>query len=110
MPSSTMPDRDPAPWLSMLRAPYGWTNRMRREEGYPDRGDASGARPIGWKGNLLMALGLYGPFVIGAYVGWRSGGWVGLAIGAVLGPAVALLVLLVVAPFLGARRSSERDR
>lgn len=69
---------------SFLRAPYGWTNRMRRSEGYPARGETRRVR-IGALANVLLGLALYGPIVVGAVIGglardslWGAG-WVPLS-------------------------------
>lgn len=40
---------------SFLRAPFGWTNRMRREEGYPEPG-ATRRVPMGLWANVLLGL------------------------------------------------------
>ena len=63
-----------------LRAPFGWTNRMRRAEGWPERG-ASRHVPIGLWGNLALGLALYGGPCLGTLVGWRLwGGLIGAAV------------------------------
>jgi hypothetical protein len=77
---------------SFLRAPFGWTNRMRRDEGWPERGASKSVR-IGLWGNLAVGLALYGGPVLGALVGWQLwGAWIGVAIGLLLGVGVGVAV------------------
>lgn len=92
---------------SFLRAPFGWTNRMRREEGYPEPGATRTA--IGLWANVLLGLVLYGPIVVGGVLGWRS--WdslLGVGLGAAVGLVITLVLGLVAIPavaFLDWRRS-----
>jgi hypothetical protein len=82
---------------SFLRAPYGWTNRMRRAEGWPERG-ARGSVRIGFWRNAGMGVALYGGPIAGAVVGWHVadgllGAVIGMVLGAGLGMALAVLAL-----------------
>ena len=82
---------------SFMRSPFGWTNRMRRDEGWPERG-ASKRVPIALRGNLAIGLGLYGGPVLGALLGWQWwGGWIGTAVGCVLGAGLAMALIGAVA-------------
>jgi hypothetical protein len=82
---------------SFMRAPFGWTNRMRREEGWPELG-ASRHLPIGLRGNLALGLGLYGAPVLGALLGWQWwDGLLGAAIGCVLGTGLGMAIFGLVA-------------
>jgi hypothetical protein len=82
---------------SFMRAPFGWSNRMRRDEGWPERGTSKRV-PIGLWGNLAVGLGLYGGPVLGALLGWQWwGGWIGAAIGCVLGTGLGMAIFGLVA-------------
>jgi len=66
---------------------------VRREEGYPARGETRHVR-LGFWGNVGMALLVYGPAILGAVGGWAIwGGWLGAVVG--LGMAMAAAMILV---------------
>ena len=98
------------PWQigSFLRAPYGWTNKARRAEGWPERGERQ-AVPLGFWANVLIGLALYGPAVTGAALGWLTRKeWSWVFFGAVIGFAVQILVVIVAAPVVGMVRDRRR--
>lgn len=89
---------------SALRAPYGWTSRMRREERWPERGETK-AIHIGFWMNVTLALGVYGPYCLGAPLGlFFLGGWRGVAVGFLAGLAVQVALLLLIGPIFIALR------
>jgi len=94
----------PVEVASFLRAPYGWTIRMRREEGA-----LLGEQPrvtMGFWTSLAAALAAYGPVTVGALLGWRGwGGWPGAGLGALLGLTAQLIVFLAAVPIVQLVRS-----
>lgn len=95
----------PLDLLPMLRAPYGWTNRMRRAEGYPGLGAGPPVR-VGLMGNLVLAVSLYGLPVAGGVVGWQVwGAWSGVLIGVLMAMVVVAMVAMIVAVIVALVRS-----
>lgn len=94
--------------VSLLRAPYGWTNRMRREEGYPALGQSHTVRLGFWR-SLALAVLMYGPPIVGALLGWRGwGGWIGAGLGAMMGVLVQVIVAGVTLPVVALVRLHRR--
>lgn len=79
-----------------VRAPFGWTNKMRREEGWPLRGQTRPAHAGFWP-NLALGTFLYGPYLAGATIGGLTGGFPGVMIGLAGGLIVQLAGLMVAA-------------
>ena len=68
---------------------------MRREEGYPQRGETRRV-PIGLWANVLLGLAIYGHILLGGILGWRAsdslwGAGLGAAIGLVATGVLGLL-------------------
>jgi len=92
----------------MLRAPYGWTNRMRREEGYPELGECRPGPPIGFWRNVGAAIVVYGPTVVGVVAGWLAwGGWLGVLLGVGAGLLIQMIAVLVMLPVIAFRQRHE---
>lgn len=90
---------------SFLRAPYGWTSRMRRGEGHPARGERH-PTTLGFWTSLMATLATYGPVTVGALLGWRGwGGWGGAGLGALLGLTVQVVILVVALPVIWLAKS-----
>ena len=93
--------------LGALRAPYGWTNKMRRAEGWPEIGERRSVL-LGFWQNLSLGLVIYGPFVIGAGLGWWAHQqWAWALYGAGIGVGIQLCLGLLVAPLLAMVRRRE---
>lgn len=124
-PSATLVDMDserhqarlrafvPLDLLSSLRAPYGWTNKMRRAEGYPEIGDLqsrSARKGLWW--NVRLALVVYGPWIAGAGIGFAiNPAMQGAVFGLIGGVVVQLLgwMAWLVLVGLGRRRSTSSE-
>lgn len=90
-----------------LRGPHGWTNEMRRREGYP-RGVRGQPLHLGFWRSVGVALLLYGPMAVGAVLGGRAwGGWAGAGAGAFLGLMSQAGVILLVGPVVALVRRSR---
>jgi len=94
----------------MLSAPYGWTNRMRQEEGHPERWEGRPGPPIGILRNVGIATLMYGPGVVGAVAGWLGwGGWRGALLGVGAAVLVQVIAALLIVPVLAFRRRRSSD-
>lgn len=91
----------PLDLLTSMRAPFGWTNRTRRQEGYPAIGERRSIH-IGFWRSLGLAVLVYGPPAVGAWIGFHVGrewGWA--LVGGIGGFGVQIFAWLASAPVVG---------